>query len=257
MTSRPWLSVLALALLAGCPGDEMASSGAEAGSQDGGLNGPPCSPAPACMAGAGGTPAGAGGSSGGSASEPTAAPDERFVAATQALNREICDCGTVSFDECTDTTADQRACEADNAATHAVDAATWLSCMADFLTAQAECVRAAACDSTAVGGCEIIAQPDVFATKCGAIPTALDAGAEACGKLGEPPEFDCGDGESIPMDWVCDGAPDCVNESDEVGCAPSTDFDCGDGAMIAADWVCDGEPDCADGSDEAACASDV
>ncbi len=31
--------------------------------------------------------------------------------------------------------------------------------------------------------------------------------------------FDCGDGDSIPPDWVCDGGePDCANGADEQNC---------------------------------------
>jgi hypothetical protein len=73
-------------------------------------------------------------------------------------------------------------------------------------------------------------------------------------EAGCPPPFDCGDGTQIPPVWKCDGESDCANGSDEVGCPAQQTFMCSDGGQVPASYRCDFEPDCADGSDEVGCA---
>jgi hypothetical protein len=83
------------------------------------------------------------------------------------------------------------------------------------------------------------------------MPSAqLVACYEACEALNVDDDFMCGDGSTLPPSWVCDGAPDCADSTDEVDCVP---FDCGDGGMLTESLVCDGWADCMNGSDELDC----
>jgi hypothetical protein len=73
--------------------------------------------------------------------------------------------------------------------------------------------------------------------------------------------FSCGPArQCVPKAWRCDGAPDCTNGADEVGCsatiAPThscnntNEATCDNGDCLHSNWWCDGDIDCTDGSDE-------
>ena len=68
----------------------------------------------------------------------------------------------------------------------------------------------------------------------------------------DPGDFVCGDGETIPASWQCDGDDDCTDASDEAGCPT---FTCSDGSTVAQSDRCDFFDDCEDGSDEAGCSN--
>lgn len=107
----------------------------------------------------------------------------------------------------------------------------YLECLLDATCVE---VQALTCDPTSVMPSE-----------------QLVACYENCEATTGDPDFVCGDGDSIPSDWECDGTPDCADGTDEVDCVT---FECVDGmGTVPEAEVCDGNPNCTDGSDELGC----
>ncbi|XP_023647493.1 low-density lipoprotein receptor isoform X1 [Paramormyrops kingsleyae] len=85
---------------------------------------------------------------------------------------------------------------------------------------------------------------------------ALHAAAECRGR-----QFQCRSGDCIPINWLCDGAEECEDGSDEDSatclaktCGPD-EFSCGGrlNQCVPAKWRCDDKVDCENGADEEDC----
>ncbi|XP_011662030.2 probable threonine protease PRSS50 isoform X1 [Strongylocentrotus purpuratus] len=70
-----------------------------------------------------------------------------------------------------------------------------------------------------------------------------------------PADFECKNGNgTIPREWMCDGALDCLDMSDETECeCTDRQFQCDNGRCILDIFHCDNVDTCGDGSDERYC----
>ncbi|XP_003736778.3 very low-density lipoprotein receptor isoform X4 [Drosophila pseudoobscura] len=97
-----------------------------------------------------------------------------------------------------------------------------------------------------------------FLNVSGKIGTPLGIGQALEAKCDEK-QFQCRNGDCIPIRYVCDGDADCKDHSDEQvteckfleATCSADQFRCTNGNCIPNKWRCDQENDCADGSDEA------
>jgi len=217
----------------------------DAGADEGGRGSNEGDSGTAGRSGSGSSDSGSG-SSGTDGGSGSSGGDDGYVAALETLNDEVCTCLGLELDECTETTAEQRECEADAATGSTGAGAEWLECATAYLEQQNECITAAECDADALEACDILSEAsgaNPFVTACGDLPTALEQALSECAPDGPT----C----TVEPSWICDGEADCPDASDEAGCET---FDCGPGdEPIPGSWVCDGEADCLDGSDEADC----
>jgi hypothetical protein len=100
-----------------------------------------------------------------------------------------------------------------------------------------DCVVAAPCDQLAVLACS--------QHYSGALGTCAAACVDSY-----TTDFTCRNGNTIGKYLRCDGARDCVDGSDEDGCAL---FTCKNGSNVVATKRCNQVPDCPDSSDEDGC----
>jgi Low-density lipoprotein receptor domain class A len=178
-----------------------------------------CSSLVACGDGGGSSsPSDAGSSSAEDAGTPDAGETEDYTDLSAAL--------LAKYEECDYREPDLR--DADYTVEDSFDA-----CLA-------RCRVEASCDELKATACDPAAG--------GAVGECLDACQPS---LSLPGGFVCGNGRSIPHDFLCDLEADCADGEDEEGCGT---FTCDSGRVLPARSVrCDQHKDCADGSDEAGC----
>ncbi|XP_030562387.1 low-density lipoprotein receptor-like isoform X2 [Drosophila novamexicana] len=106
-------------------------------------------------------------------------------------------------------------------------------------------------------GKSILSMGFKFLNVSGKIGTPLGIAQSLYAKCDEK-QFQCQNGDCIPIRFVCDGDADCKDHSDEQveeckfreATCSSDHFRCTNGNCIPNKWRCDQENDCSDGSDE-------
>ncbi|XP_030373634.1 very low-density lipoprotein receptor-like isoform X1 [Scaptodrosophila lebanonensis] len=98
-----------------------------------------------------------------------------------------------------------------------------------------------------------------FLNVSGKIGTPLGIAQSLVADKCDEKQFQCQNGDCIPIRFVCDGDADCKDHSDEMvpeckfreATCSADQFRCSNGNCISNKWRCDQENDCSDGSDEA------
>uniref|UniRef100_A0AC34F2F4 Low-density lipoprotein receptor n=1 Tax=Panagrolaimus sp. ES5 TaxID=591445 RepID=A0AC34F2F4_9BILA len=75
-------------------------------------------------------------------------------------------------------------------------------------------------------------------------------------------DFTCKNGSCLPIEWMCDNVPDCLDGEDENHCeylhkCPQESYMCRSGECMPKEIKCNGHSDCSDGSDENGCSKDM
>lgn len=196
------------------------------------------------------------GSSGGSTGDEPASIGENCAAgefAAGQVDTYRCACDVEeglypNMEACLDKQGQEQlvpGCSCEVYAQHPVEAG-FIACYAEAVTSLAKCLDKMTCADDAgqdlcvtiyFGALEKCPDP----TKATTAQIAIECGGAV--------PIECGSGETVPIDWACDGEPDCADMSDESDCF----FSCGDGELVSKLDECDGEYDCMNGADEKGC----
>jgi len=213
--------------------------------------------------GAGDPGSGAGGRGGSVSVSPGAtAAVEGLLDAVEEFESGVCSClPGAQGDACSSASTRQRSCNEAVLLAFAEGNEELIECTQVYFEDQSSCTLAAACDADALEACSAASDEGdnwtAIEMQCGTVPIGIRTGIDACGMGGGT--LACANGEPVAVDEWCDGAENCADGSDELGCTPTdpggrpTQFPCSNGDVLELDALCDGVDDCPDGYDEKVC----